>query len=153
MTWQILLVDDEPDIHSITRLALRKKRWRGRRFRITSAHSRAEALTVLEARQDFHVAVIDVVMETDDAGLRLCQDIRRNLPHSVRLIVRTGQAGTAPEDEVLNQYDVDHYLAKVDATPSRLFGLLRACIRSSQDISTLLAYSRQLQRSPSPCAA
>jgi signal transduction histidine kinase/CheY-like chemotaxis protein len=143
--WQILLVDDEKDVHTITALVLKQKRWRNRRFKLTSAYSQAEAIEILKESSDFHVAVLDVVMEKDTSGLELCDFIRRNCPNSMRIILRTGQPGLAPEEEILNEYDIDYYLAKSDATPGKLYSIIRACIRSSQDISTLLAYGKQLQ--------
>lgn len=143
--WQILLVDDEEDVHTITMLVLKQKRWRNRRFKLTSAYSKKEAIEVLKKKSGFHVAVIDVVMETDNAGLELCDFIRRNCPNSMRIILRTGQPGLAPAEKVLNDFDIDYYLSKADATPSKLYNIMRACIRSSQDISTLLAYGKQLQ--------
>ena len=143
--WKVLLVDDEKDVHSITSLVLRTKKWRKRRFELTSAYSEQEAREVLKNNTDFHVAILDVVMEREDSGLRLCQHIRSELPGSVRIILRTGQPGLAPEEAILNDYDIDYYLAKSEATPGKLFSVLRACLRSSQDISTLLAYGRQLQ--------
>ncbi len=143
--WQVLLVDDEPDVHSITTLVLKQKRWRNRRFQLTSVYSQAEAMAVLETRQDFHVAILDVVMEKDTSGLELSVYIRDHCPPSMRIVLRTGQPGLAPEEEILNEYDIDYYLAKSDATPGKLYAIVRACIRSSQDISTLLAYGKQLQ--------
>lgn len=143
--WQVLLVDDEEDVHTITSLVLKQKRWRNRRFKLTSAYSREQAIEILKKKSDFHVAVLDVVMEKDNSGLELCEFIRQHCPSSMRIILRTGQPGLAPEEEILNEYDIDYYLAKSDATPGKLYSIIRACIRSSQDISTLLAYGKQLQ--------
>lgn len=146
-TWNILLVDDEPDVHDITRLALKRKQWRHRGFNITSAMSGVEARKILENQDPahFHVSLIDVVMETDDAGLELCKHIRATCPSSLRIVLRTGQPGLAPEERVLNEYDIDYYLSKTEATPERLYSVARACLRSSQDISTLVAFGKQLQ--------
>jgi signal transduction histidine kinase len=145
--WNILVIDDEPDVHQITRLALKHKSWRKRRFALTSANSAAEARKILasNAPDFFHVALIDVVMETDSAGLELCRHVRANHPSSVRIILRTGQPGVAPEEMVLNDYDIDFYLSKSEATPDKLHTVIRSCLRSSQDISTLFAFGRQLQ--------
>lgn len=143
--WQVLLVDDEKDVHSITGLILKQKRWRRARFQLTSAYSRAEAIEILKQKTDFHVALIDVVMEKDTSGLELCDYIRRHCPSSLRIVLRTGQPGLAPEEDILQEYDIDYYLAKSDATPAKLYSVIRACLRSSQDISTLLAYGQQLQ--------
>ncbi len=145
--WNILLVDDEPDVHEVTKLALKHKRWRRRPFALTSLTSMKEAVALLGGKNPpaFQVAVVDVVMETNDAGLRLCEYMRANCPASLRIVLRTGQPGVAPEEKVLNEYDIDYYLAKAEATPEKLFSIVRACLRSSQDISTLLAFGRQLQ--------
>lgn len=144
--WQILVVDDEPDVHAVTDLALRNKRWRGRKFATTSAASAKEAEKILEAKGDiFDVAFIDVVMETDHAGLDLVRTIRRTCERSLRIVLRTGQPGIAPEEKVLNDYDIDAYLAKPDATPERLYSLLRSALRASQDLRTLQALRHQLE--------
>lgn len=143
--WQVLLVDDEQDVHSITGLILKKKRWRRIPFELTSAYSKAEAMEILQNQRDFHVALVDVVMEKDSSGLELCEYIRKHCPSSMRIVLRTGQPGLAPEENILNEYDIDYYLAKSDATPAKLYSVIRACLRSSQDISTLLAYGQQLQ--------
>ena len=129
--WQVLLVDDEQDVHSITGLILKKKRWRRIPFELTSAYSQAEAMEILQNQRDFHVALVDVVMEKDSSGLELCEYIRKHCPSSMRIVLRTGQPGLAPEENILNEYDIDYYLAKSDATPAKLYSVIRACLRSS----------------------
>lgn len=139
--YRILLVDDEPDIHEVTRLALRGKKWRGLPLLLESALSAEEAREITQ-REPFEVALVDVVMETDTAGLDLCRHFRRTAPRSLRIILRTGQPGVAPEEAVLNDFDIDYYASKAEITPEKLWLSIRACIRSSLDISTLLAASR-----------
>lgn len=144
--WHVLVVDDEPDVHTITELALKHKSWRGRKFTITSAKSAREAEEVIKNKADvFDVALVDVVMETDDAGLNLCRVLRANCERSLRIVLRTGQPGVAPEDKILNDYDIDSYLAKPDATPDRLYAVIRAALRASQDIRTLVSLKHQLE--------
>src|SRR5262249_28620040 len=99
-----------------------------------------------EARNQFQVALVDVVMETKTAGLDLCRFIQAKLPVSMRIILRTGQPGVAPEESVINDYDIDYYMAKTEVTPEKLFATVQSCLRSSQDIDTLLAFSRQLRK-------
>ncbi len=146
-SWNILIVDDEPDIHMVTELAIKRRIWRGRPIKLVSAFSGIEARKILEASgaEPFHVAIVDVVMETPDAGLQLCRFIREKMPLATRIILRTGQPGSAPEEAVLNDYDIDQYLAKTDATPERLFATLRVSLRSSQDVSTIGAFASQLR--------
>ncbi|WP_437589187.1 ATP-binding protein [Sorangium sp. So ce1000] len=145
--WNILVVDDEEDVHTITQIALKRRFWRQRPFHLTSTRSAAQALATLRAPDcpSFNVALIDVVMETPTAGLELCRYIRANCPSSLRIVLRTGQPGSAFEDSVLNEYDIDYYLSKPEVTAEKLFAVIRACLRSSQDISTLMAFGRQLR--------
>jgi CheY-like chemotaxis protein len=145
--WQVLVVDDDPDVHSITTIALKRRRWKGKGVQLTSAHSAAEARTILESPESprFHVALLDVVMETKHAGLELCEYVRQTMAPDLRIVLRTGQAGIAPEEKVLNEYDIDFYLAKSELTEQRLYTTVRGCFRSSQDISTLLMLDEQLR--------
>ena len=103
--WNVLVVDDEEDVHNITTVALRRKSWRDRPIVLCHAKSGAEARRLLEASDapSFQCALVDVVMETDDAGLRLCDFIRSKMPRTTRIILRTGQPGAAPPDKVMNE--------------------------------------------------
>jgi signal transduction histidine kinase len=146
--WHVLIVDDEPDVHSATRLAVKRKTWQKRPFVLRDVSSSKEAQDLLrdgEYRNQLQVAVVDVVMETDFAGLDLCRFIRAELPRSVRIILRTGQPGVAPEERIIEEYDIDFYFAKTEATADRLYMALRTCLRSSLDIETVLAFGNQLR--------
>src|SRR5262249_7538269 len=135
--WNLLIVDDDPDVHSATRLALKRKIWRKRPFNLKSVYSAKEARQLLsegDYKSRLQVAIIDVMMESRTAGLDLCRYIRTALPRSVRIILATGQAGIAPEERIINDYDIDYYMAKAETTPERLYTAVRACLRSSQDI-------------------
>jgi signal transduction histidine kinase len=143
--WRVLVVDDEEDVHGVTLLALKRRTWRKRPFHLVNCRNAAEARETVRGAEPFHVALIDVVMETRTAGLELCQYLRTALPTSLRIILRTGQPGVAPEEKVLNDYDIDHYLAKSEVTPDRLFAAIRTCIRNSEEIGTVLAFHTQLR--------
>lgn len=145
--WKVLVVDDEDDIHHVTRLALKRKSWRGRSIELSHAKSAAEARQILTAKDSprFHAVLVDVVMESEDAGLQLCDFIRSNVSRATRIILRTGQPGVAPPEQVLADYDIDYYLAKTEVTDQRLFLVVRSCFRSSMDIGTLLLVGSQLK--------
>src|SRR5262249_57227589 len=120
--WNVLVVDDEEDVHRITRLAMKRKSWRGLPIELTSARSAKEAQQMrLADERRFHCALVDVVMESSIAGLELCEFIRSNTARSTRIILRTGQPGVAPPERVLNEYDIDYYLAKTEVTEERLY--------------------------------
>lgn len=99
--WTILIVDDEPDVHPMTRLALRDMQYRGRPLEILSAYSAAEGFQILKDHPETALVLLDVVMETDDAGLNLVRRIRNELSNTlIRIILRTGQPGQAPEERL-----------------------------------------------------
>ena len=96
--WRVLVVDDEPDIQRLTALNLRGFEFAGRPLELIEAASAAEAREKLGKYGDIALALIDVVMESDDAGLKLVEHIRNDLGNRmIRLVIRTGQPGVAPE--------------------------------------------------------
>ena len=145
-TWPVLLVDDDPAVHEGTRFALDGYCLDGARLDLVSAHSAAEARTVLAARPSIAVILLDVVMETDDAGLRLVDHIRHELKNeAVRIILRTGQPGQAPERRVIVDYDINDYKAKTELTADKLFTSLTAALRAYQQLKRLEETRRGLE--------
>lgn len=145
--FHVVLVDDEPDVHELSRLAMRSFRVYGLPLRLHSAESRAQGIEVLHGlstgRPDISmaaVALIDVVMETEHAGLELCDYIRNVMKNrSMQLFVRTGQPGVAPERSVLDRYDIQGYVAKTEATEDKLYTLVKAGIRGNYFTALSLA--------------
>ncbi len=136
--WTILIVDDDPEVHAITRVVLGDVRFEGRPIRFLSAHSAAEAKRCFQEHDDIAVALLDVVMETDDAGLKLVHFIREEMGNrQVRIILRTGQPGQAPERQVIVAYDINDYKAKSELTAQKLFTATVAGLRSYQHISAI----------------
>ena len=145
-TWTIALVDDDPAVHEGTRYALSGYELDGRGLEILSAHSAAEARKLLAERRDVAIVLLDVVMETDDAGLRLVDYIRRDLrEETTRIILRTGQPGQAPERRVIVDYDINDYKAKTELTADRLFTSLTAALRAYQQLKRLDETRRGLE--------
>jgi len=132
--WEILLVDDDPDVLAVSQLAMRSFTVYGIPLKIHTATSKAEAIELLNTKQELMptlaVAFIDVVMETDEAGLELCQYIREVLKNRiVQLFVRTGQPGVAPERAVIDRYDINGYFSKVETTEDKLYSLTKSGVR------------------------
>ena len=145
--WTMLIVDDEPEVHSITKLVLSDFTYKGRKARFLSAHSAAEARRILARESDIALILLDVVMETEDAGLRLVHHIREELQNrNVRIILRTGQPGQAPERAVILDYDINDYKAKTQLTAQQLFTTTVAALRSYEDIVTIDANRRGLEK-------
>ncbi|WP_342148946.1 sensor histidine kinase [Methylorubrum sp. SB2] len=144
--WTIALIDDDPAVHEGTRYALSGYELEGRGLEILSAHSAVEASKLLAERRDIAIVLLDVVMETDDAGLRLVDYIRRELrDETVRIILRTGQPGQAPERRVIVDYDINDYKAKTELTADRLFTSLTAALRAYQQLKRLDETRRGLE--------
>ncbi|WP_245986218.1 DUF3369 domain-containing protein [Azospirillum thermophilum] len=143
----MLVVDDDPQVHAMTVVLLRDFEFEGRPFEVVSAHSAAEAKAVLTERPDLPVALLDVVMETEDAGLQLVRHIREDLGNRrIRIVLRTGQPGQAPERDVVVSYDINDYKSKSDLTAQRLYTSLVSALRAWRDIVTIERNRQGLER-------
>lgn len=136
--WKLLIVDDDPEIHSVTKLALSDLVVLGKRLEYFHAYSGQEACTIIEENEDIVLVLLDVVMETDDAGLNVVKYIRDQLQRDdLRIVLRTGQPGYAPEENVIKDYDINDYKTKTELTRRKLVTTVYAAIRSFQQISTV----------------
>ena len=145
--WKLLIVDDEEEVHSLTRLVLRNYEFEGRSLELLSAYSGVAARKVLAEHPDVALILLDVVMEREDSGLQLVHHIRNKLRNNhVRIILRTGQPGQAPEMEVVARYDINDYKAKTDLTSQKLFTTVTSALRAWRDIQTIDYSRRGLQR-------
>lgn len=133
--WRILVVDDDPQVHIMTDLLFQDFTFDGSPFKAIHAFSAAEAAERLKKDPQIPVALVDVVMERPDAGLKLVETIRDDLDNpAIRIILRTGQPGEAPERDVVLDYDVNDYKAKAELTSQKLFTALVGALRSWRDI-------------------
>ena len=136
--WHLLIVDDEPDVHSATRLAIAHAEFEGRKVVLHSAYSGTEAQQLLSERDDFALVLLDVVMETNHAGLEVVKYIRQKLSNTmIRIILRTGQPGEAPEEQVFIDYDINDYKEKTELDRKRLFVTIYSAIRAYRDLQNL----------------
>ncbi|HEX5792510.1 MAG TPA: SpoIIE family protein phosphatase [Rheinheimera sp.] len=146
-SWKVLIVDDDAEIHQITKLALRDFNFQQHKLDFISAYSAAEARAVLAENNDIALILLDVVMETDDAGLELVRYIRENLHNDlVRIILRTGQPGQAPEQRVVQDYDINDYRAKTELTVQRLSTTVMSALRSFVAIEQLASLNASLEQ-------
>lgn len=144
--WHILVVDDEEGVHQVTDMVLRSFKFDGRPLKISSVYSAGEAKAFMEENHDVAMAIVDVVMEHDSAGLELVRYIRSELNnHFTRLVLRTGQPGSAPEEDVIIEYDIDDYKDKTELTSNKLVTLMYATLRSYRDICTLDEHRQSLE--------
>lgn len=136
--WKLIIVDDAEDVHDITRMVFEDYYFEGRHIDCLSAYSGKQAEKLIALHPETAVILLDVVMETDHAGLDLVRYIREELKNnSVRIILRTGQPGEAPEKKVILEYDINDYKTKEDLTNKKLFTSVTAALRSFRDIKNI----------------
>ncbi|MDM4767778.1 EAL domain-containing protein [Pelomonas sp. SE-A7] len=136
--WRVLIVDDDSDVHKATELAMQGLEVEGRPLQFLHASSASQARELMEREHDLAVVLLDVVMESEDAGLQLVRCIRQELDqHAVRIVLRTGQPGYAPEIETVRAFDINDYKTKSELTRTRLYTVLTAAIRSYRQIQAL----------------
>lgn len=145
--WNILIIDDEEEVHKVSKLVLGKIRFDNRPLKFLHAYSADEAKAVFQEQDNIALALVDVVMETDHAGLDLVDWIRRTLGNlHTRLVLRTGQPGQAPEHQVIEDYDINDYKDKTELTDIKMKTLVYAALRSYRDIITIEQSRRGLER-------
>jgi response regulator RpfG family c-di-GMP phosphodiesterase len=136
--WKILITDDEPEVHNITKSVLKKFTFEDRELEFFSAYSGKEALEILKKNPDISLILLDVVMESDDAGLKVAKAIREDLKNrEIRIVLRTGQPGSAPEKQVILDYDINDYKEKTELTSIKLYTTVIASLRASKDLQTI----------------
>ena len=134
----ILVVDDDEDIHSITKMALYNKKIDGRKLNILKALSAKEAKVILNQYDDIALAIVDVIMETSEAGLDLVNYIRNELHNNtIRLVLRTGQSAQEVEEAIIDNYDINDYKDKTELTTQKLYTTVRTSIKQYELISNL----------------
>ncbi len=144
--WKVMLVDDEVDIHAVLRLALQDIHVEGRPLQLLDAKSAEEAKTLLTGHPDIALILLDVVMETEQAGLELVRHIRDERGNkNVQIVLVTGQPGYAPQRSVITEYDIDGYRLKSELTADRIYVTVYAALRTFQAEVKLANSEQQLR--------
>jgi len=136
--WKVLIVDDEEDIHTVTKMALKRFTLDERGLTFLHAFSAKEAKELLAKEEDIALIFLDVVMETDDAGLLLAKWLREDLNNFfTRIVLRTGQPGQAPEEKVIVDYDINDYKEKTELSRTKLFTTVYTALRAYRDLQKI----------------
>jgi CheY-like chemotaxis protein len=146
-TIKVLIVDDEEEVHVVTKLVLNNFIFEGKRIELLSVYSANEAKIILEKYEDIALILLDVVMERADAGLQLVKYIREVMKNNlVRIVLRTGQPGEAPEAQIIVEYDINDYKEKTELTAQKLLTTLISALRSHRDLLTIDMNKRGLEK-------
>ncbi len=144
--WKVIIVDDEPLVHDLTKMVLRHFEYLGRKIQFLSAYSGEEAKEVCKQHTDAELILLDVIMEEDDSGLQLARYVREDLSnYMTRIVLRTGQSGKAPERQVILDYDINDYKEKTELTKEKLFTTIVSSLRSYEGLHRIEMQRRELQ--------
>jgi len=136
--WKVIIVDDEVAVHEVTLMALAGVKYEGRAINFISCYSASEAQAAVRNNPDAALILLDVVMETDSAGLELVKYIREVIHNNrIRIVLRTGQPGQAPERDIVVNYNIDDYKEKTELTSTKLFTMVISSLRAFTDINTI----------------
>jgi len=137
-SWKILIADDESDVHRLTKTVLKNFTYKDKKLEFLSAYSGEETIRILETNEDVVLVLLDVIMETDDAGLQVTKKIRDELHNNfIQIVLRTGQPADVPEAEVVKNYEINDYKEKTELTSNKLMTTLVTAIRSYENIKEL----------------
>lgn len=144
--WEVMIIDDEEDVHQLTRFVLDDFVYEDKKLHFVSAYSAKEAKVLIQQHPNVAVVLLDVVMETIDAGLKLVEYIREQQQNRfARIILRTGQPGSAPEKEIILKYDINDYKNKTELTDQKLFTVIIASLRAYSNIIMIESYRQHLE--------
>lgn len=144
--WKVLVVDDEESVHRVTSLVLRGQTYQGRPIHLFNAYSAEGAREVLQREPEIALILLDVVMETSEAGLELIRYVREELKDKlIRIVLRTGQPAQAPARKVILGYEIHDYKTKTELTEDKLYTTVITALRSFQALHELHLYRTQLE--------
>ena len=142
--WKVLIVDDDAGVIMITEHILKAFTYSGRPVVTYSAQSFGEATVLYDQHPDAAVALIDVIMDTADAGLRLVKHIREECGNDkIQLVLRSGQPGHLDQRDILLSYSINDYLNKGTVTSQ---DLQNGLIRYLRNFETLQKIDNQSAR-------
>lgn len=145
--WKLLIADDEEEVHAVTRMVLDGFTFEQRGLQLIGAYSGEETKTLLKKHPDTAVLLLDVVMEEDTTGLEVVKYVRDVIKnHLVRIILRTGQPGQAPERRVTMEYDINDYKEKTELTAQKLFTTVLASLRAYRDLKKIERNQKGLEK-------
>jgi len=144
--WNILVVDDEEEVHSITNIVLKNFVFNNKKIKVYDTYNIEDTKEILQSGIDFALIFLDIVMESDDAGLILTRFVRNNLKNDItRIILRTGQPGNAPEQKIIIDYDINDYKEKTELTATKLTTSVVSSLRSYQELLKIKDHAKILK--------
>jgi len=141
-TWKIIVADDEPEVQTVTKLILKSLEFDNKNLEFINAYSGEETIQKIKEHPDAAVILLDVIMEKDNAGFEVVKQIREQLHNDkVRIVLRTGQPGQFPEEDVVVKYDINDYKSKTELTKPKMLTTVISALRSYKNIQELSEFN------------
>ena len=145
--YKILIADDDPEVHVITKMVLKDFTFEGKGLQFFDTYSGEETKQLMSIEPEIAILFLDVVMEEMHAGLKVVEYIREFLQNRfVRIVLRTGQPGEAPEETVIRDYDINDYRLKTEITVSRLYTIMYTALRGYTDLKRIDMHKKGLEK-------
>jgi signal transduction histidine kinase len=145
--WVVLVIDDEQGVLDITYNVLKRFHFKGRSLQFEYATSLQEAIKIYQEHPKAAVALVDCTMEKNTSGLDFINFIRNQEKNTtIQLVLRTGQPGFAPENDVLNSYEINDYLSKTELTSNKLKHRMISYLRAYENLVTISQQNIALQK-------
>jgi len=143
--WKIIIADDQDEVHSVTKMALRNFLYEGQKIEFLSAYSGEGAKRLIVHNPDAAGILLDVVMESDTAGFDVVKYIREDLRNDImQIVLRTGQTGQVPEHKVMVNYAINDFKSKTELTAAKLVTSMTAMLRNFQLANTIQLLNHEL---------
>jgi len=132
----LLIVDDNADVHEATRIALQGQIVNGKRLRFMSAYSGREAILMVDKHIPFDLVLLDMVMETPNAGMEVAQNIqaRLDLKHTPAIVMRSGQPGMFKDKDVDDNIWFDEFMLKSRVTQQYLRDIVQKHLDPDKEV-------------------
>lgn len=145
--YKVIIADDDLEMHSATKILLRDFVFEDRHLEFIDVFNGPDAMQAVEDHPDAAIILLDVVMDASDSGLKVVNYIRKTLKNkNIRIILRTGQPGEAPEERIIVDYDINDYRLKTELTVQRLYTSMYEALRSYRDIRNLEHHKQGLEK-------
>ncbi len=146
--WKVLIVDDDVSIHAVLSLALQNATVEDRPLSLLDVTSSTAAKEQLQMHPDIALVLLDVVMETEQAGLDLVHYIRHELNNKrLQILLVTGQPGYAPERDMVVKYEINNYRLKSELSADKIFASVYSALRTYQILQEQDQQRQQLEAS------
>lgn len=137
-SYKILIADDDEEVHTITKMILNDFEFDNKTLTFIDTYSGEETKQILESEENIAVVFLDVVMEEHHSGLEVVEYMRNVLKNRMtRIVLRTGQPGEAPEEQIIKDFDINDYRLKTEMTVKRLYTTLYSSLRNYRDLKKL----------------